>query len=48
MKESLETSTIHLDVLADLERINYHASDIAFSLLSDDERPKATNSQEDI
>jgi len=33
LKESLETSTIHLDVLSDLERINYHASNIAFAIL---------------
>jgi phosphate:Na+ symporter len=39
-QESLDTSTIHLDVLSDLERINYHASDIAYALLREDERPR--------
>lgn len=29
LKESLETSTIHLDILSDLERINFHATEIA-------------------
>jgi len=28
LKESLETSTIHLDILSDLERINFHATEI--------------------
>lgn len=26
LKKSLETSTIHLDLISDLERINFHAS----------------------
>lgn len=29
LKESLETSAVHLDVLSDLERINFHASELA-------------------
>ncbi|MGQ9665111.1 MAG: Na/Pi symporter [bacterium] len=29
LKESLETSAIHLDILSDLERINFHATEIA-------------------
>lgn len=29
LKESLESSAIHLDILSDLERINFHASEIA-------------------
>jgi phosphate:Na+ symporter len=33
-KESQETSTIHLDVLSDLERINFHASQIGAAVLS--------------
>ena len=28
MKQSLETSTIHLDIISDLERINFHAAEI--------------------
>lgn len=33
LKESLETSTIHLDLISDLERINFHAAVIAEGLL---------------
>jgi len=33
LKESLETSTIHLDLISDLERINFHAAGIAEGLL---------------
>lgn len=33
LKESLETSTIHLDILSDLERINFHATEIAEAVL---------------
>ncbi len=33
LKESLETSTIHLDLVSDLERINFHAAVIAEGLL---------------
>jgi len=32
-KESLETSTIHLDILSDLERINFHATEIAEAVI---------------
>lgn len=34
LKESQETSTIHLDLLSDLERINFHASQIGAAVLS--------------
>ncbi|MEO0126605.1 MAG: Na/Pi cotransporter family protein [candidate division WOR-3 bacterium] len=33
LKESLETSTIHLDILSDLERINFHATEIANAVM---------------
>jgi phosphate:Na+ symporter len=33
LKKSLETSAIHLDLISDLERINFHASVIAEGLL---------------
>ena len=33
LKESLETSTIHLDFISDLERINFHATNIGAELL---------------
>lgn len=33
LKESLETSTIHLDLISDLERINFHAASIGEGLL---------------
>jgi len=33
LKESLDTSTIHLDLISDLERINFHASVIAEGML---------------
>ncbi len=33
LKESLETSTIHVDLISDLDRINFHASVIAEGLL---------------
>jgi len=33
LKESLETSTIHVDLVSDLERINFHAAVIAEGLL---------------
>uniref|UniRef100_A0A7C6AGH5 Na/Pi cotransporter family protein n=1 Tax=candidate division WOR-3 bacterium TaxID=2052148 RepID=A0A7C6AGH5_UNCW3 len=33
LKESLETSTIHLDILSDLERINFHATEIAEAVI---------------
>ena len=33
LKESLETSTIHLDFISDLERINFHACNIGAELL---------------
>ena len=32
-KESVETSTIHLDLISDLERINSHASNIGEHIL---------------
>jgi len=32
-KESIETSTIHLDLISDLERINSHASNIGEHIL---------------
>lgn len=34
LKESLETSTIHLDILSDLERINFHATEISNAVIS--------------
>jgi phosphate:Na+ symporter len=33
LKESLETSTIHVDLMSDLERINFHAAVIGEALL---------------
>ncbi len=33
LKESLDTSTIHLDLIGDLNRINLHASKIAYAIL---------------
>jgi len=33
LKESVETSTIHLDIISDLDRINFHAAEIAEGLL---------------
>jgi phosphate:Na+ symporter len=33
LKKSLETSTIHMDIISDLERINFHATVIAAGLL---------------
>uniref|UniRef100_A0A7C4TEH0 PhoU domain-containing protein n=1 Tax=candidate division WOR-3 bacterium TaxID=2052148 RepID=A0A7C4TEH0_UNCW3 len=33
LKETIETSTIHLDIISDLERINFHASEIGRALL---------------
>ncbi len=33
LKESLETSTIHLDIISDLERINFHATEIGRAVL---------------
>jgi len=33
LKESLETSTVHLDIINDLERINFHASEIGKVIL---------------
>ncbi len=33
LKESLETSTIHLDILSDLERINFHATEIGNAVM---------------
>jgi phosphate:Na+ symporter len=33
LKESLETSTIHVDLVSDLERINFHAAEIGEALL---------------
>lgn len=33
LKESLETSTIHLDIISDLERINFHASEVGKTIL---------------
>ncbi len=33
MKQSLETSTIHLDIISDLERINFHAAEIGAGIL---------------
>lgn len=35
VKESIETSAIHLDVLSNLERINSHATNIAFVVLGE-------------
>lgn len=32
-KESIDTSTIHLDFIADLERINFHCAKIGFAIL---------------
>jgi phosphate:Na+ symporter len=33
LKESIDTSTIHLDFISDLERINYHAAKIGLSII---------------
>jgi phosphate:Na+ symporter len=33
MKESIETSTLHLDILNDYERINFHLYKIAYNLV---------------
>jgi len=33
LKESLDTSTIHMDLIGDLNRINLHASKIAYAIL---------------
>jgi phosphate:Na+ symporter len=33
MKESLDTSTVHMDLIGDLNRINLHASKIAYAVL---------------
>ncbi len=33
LKESIDTSTIHLDYIADLERINFHCAKIGFAIL---------------
>jgi len=33
LKESLETSTVHLDLITDLERINFHTSKVGDVLL---------------
>jgi phosphate:Na+ symporter len=33
LKESIDTSTIHLDFIADLERINFHCAKIGFAVL---------------
>ncbi len=35
MKVSLDTSSIHLDVLSDLKRINSHATNIAYVVLGE-------------
>ncbi|MGB3341598.1 MAG: PhoU domain-containing protein [bacterium] len=32
LKETLETSTVHVDLISDLERINFHASVFAEGL----------------
>jgi len=34
-KESIETSSIHLDVLTNLERINSHITQMAYPLLEE-------------
>ncbi len=34
LKESLESSAIHLDIISDLERINFHATEIGMVILS--------------
>ena len=36
LKESRETSTIHLDLLSDFERINFNASQMGASILPKD------------
>lgn len=33
LKESIETSTVHLDLISDLERMNFHASNIGVHIL---------------
>jgi phosphate:Na+ symporter len=33
LKESIDTSTIHLDYISDLERINFHSTQIGLSIL---------------
>lgn len=33
LKESIDTSTIHLDMLADIERINFHCAKIGFAIV---------------
>jgi phosphate:Na+ symporter len=33
LQESIETSTIHLDLIDDLERINFHVSNIGYAIL---------------
>ena len=33
LQESIETSTIHLDLINDLERINFHVSNIGYAIL---------------
>lgn len=33
LKESIDTSTIHLDLIADLERINFHCAKIGFAIV---------------
>jgi phosphate:Na+ symporter len=33
MRESLETSSLHLDILRDLKRINSHLSSVAYPIL---------------
>lgn len=35
LRESIETSSIHLDVLNDLKRINSHATNIAYVVLGE-------------
>ena len=38
LKESIDTSTIHLDIINDLERCNFHASKISLSILEATEK----------
>jgi phosphate:Na+ symporter len=33
LQESIETSTIHLDLINDLERVNFHIANIGFAIL---------------
>ncbi|MEO0073371.1 MAG: Na/Pi cotransporter family protein [candidate division WOR-3 bacterium] len=48
LKETIDTSTIHLDIIADLERINFHCSQIGEAIAGRHSRPAvADNGTED-